>query len=233
MSGKQRKLELSVPQIVGSALAALTAAVAASYLGTAGTLIGAAMMSLASTVVADVYTHYLKRTGDKVKQHTVIAWRGQSGDAKAGGRRRWARVGMAAALVFTVSMGSILIYELIADRTVADQVAGRTREEAGKGQGKKDRRDGRAVGEPRHERPVTRLPSPTPSPGPSTGAVATPTPSGSAVVTPTPSGGGTGSAEPSPPSTPDPTPSDTPTSVLSPSPPSETPHPPSQERRSR
>ncbi|WP_336205849.1 hypothetical protein [Nonomuraea sp. LPB2021202275-12-8] len=73
MSGEQRKFELSVPQIGGSALAAVTAAVAASYLGVAGTVIGAAIVSVASTVASAVYTHYLQRTGEKVKQHTVIA----------------------------------------------------------------------------------------------------------------------------------------------------------------
>ncbi|MFI7463932.1 hypothetical protein [Nonomuraea sp. NPDC049646] len=209
MSGKQRRLELSVPQIVGSALAAVTAAVAASYLGTAGTVIGAAMMSVASTVIADVYTHYLKRTGDRVKRRTAVALRGR--------RPRWARVGGAAALVFTVSMGSIVIYEVIADRTVADQVAGRAPGEAGRAPGRKDRRDGRAAGEPRHERPATRPPSPTPSPGPSAGSSATPTPSVPVTVTPTPTPGGTGSAGPSPTATPDATPSDpVPTALPSP-----------------
>ncbi|MEV3978929.1 hypothetical protein [Nonomuraea sp. NPDC049758] len=75
MTGEQRKFELSVPQILGSALAAVTAAVAASYLGVAGTVIGAAVVSIASTVASAVYTHYLKRTGDRVKQHTLSAWR--------------------------------------------------------------------------------------------------------------------------------------------------------------
>ncbi|MER6578334.1 hypothetical protein [Nonomuraea sp. NPDC001023] len=74
MTGEQRKFELSVPQILGSALAAVTAAVAASYLGVAGTVIGAAVVSVASTVASAVYTHYLKRTGDRVKQHTLSAW---------------------------------------------------------------------------------------------------------------------------------------------------------------
>ncbi|TDD44607.1 hypothetical protein E1286_26665 [Nonomuraea terrae] len=75
MSGEPRKFELSIPQIVGSALAAVTAAVAASYLGVAGTVIGAAVVSIASTVATAVYTHYLKRTEERVKQRTlVIRW---------------------------------------------------------------------------------------------------------------------------------------------------------------
>ncbi|MFD1537978.1 hypothetical protein [Nonomuraea guangzhouensis] len=163
MSGEQRKFELSVPQIAGSALAAVTAAVGASYLGVGGTVIGAALMSVASTVATAVYTHYLKRTGDKVKQHTVIAWReygperppaerdegqgelatavrttvreaeesrGESTlvmapiEVPAPRRVPWAKTGVAAALVFGVSMGGILAYQTIAQTTVHDQLTG-------------------------------------------------------------------------------------------------------------
>lgn len=205
MSGKQRKLELSVPQIVGSALAALTAAVAASYLGVAGTVIGAAMMSLASTIAADVYTHYLKRTGDKVKQHTAVAWHARAG--RTGRKVPWGRLGAAAAVVFAVSMGSILIYQVITDRTVADQVAGRGRDEAGRPV-KKERRDGRAAGAPRQDRTATRSPSPTPSPTPSATPVTTPTSTSTPTVTPTPTPVVTGSPGPSAPATPDASPSD-------------------------
>ncbi|MFI9590052.1 hypothetical protein [Nonomuraea sp. NPDC052265] len=82
MTAEQRKFELSVPQILGSALAAVTAAVAASYLGVAGTVIGAAVVSIASTVASAVYTHYLKRTGDRVKQHTLSAWHEEQEEGK-------------------------------------------------------------------------------------------------------------------------------------------------------
>ena len=58
MGGEQRKFELTGPQIVGSTLAAVTAAVAASYLGVAGTVIGAALVSAGTTVGTAVYTHY-------------------------------------------------------------------------------------------------------------------------------------------------------------------------------
>ncbi|WP_327090902.1 hypothetical protein OIE66_09825 [Nonomuraea sp. NBC_01738] len=80
MSGEQRRFELSVPQVLGGALAAVTAAVAASFLGVAGTVIGAAVASIASTVGSAIYTHYLKRTGEKVKEHTVLAWREHTED---------------------------------------------------------------------------------------------------------------------------------------------------------
>ncbi|MBN6055314.1 hypothetical protein JYK22_25480, partial [Nonomuraea sp. RK-328] len=80
MGGEQPKFELSVPQIGGSALAAVTAAVAASKLGVAGTVIGAAVVSVASTVGTAVYTHYLKRTGDQVIRRTAIVRRHQERD---------------------------------------------------------------------------------------------------------------------------------------------------------
>ncbi|MGV9330341.1 hypothetical protein [Streptosporangium sandarakinum] len=65
MGGEQR-FDLSLPQIIGGALATMTAAVAASYLGVAGTVIGAAVMSVGSTVGGAVYTHYLKQTGSRL-----------------------------------------------------------------------------------------------------------------------------------------------------------------------
>jgi hypothetical protein len=189
---EHRRLELGIPQIVGSALAALTAAVAASYLGVAGTVIGAAAMSFASTVITEVYAHYLKRTGDKVKQHTQSIWRDRSEQEPRGGLP-WLRLGLAATLVFAVSMGAILIYQEIADRTVADQVAGKPR--------KKDKPDKTPDKRDKHAEPHRRAPSeedpaappasPARSPAPSRSPVAertpTPTPTTAAPVTSTPS----------------------------------------------
>jgi hypothetical protein len=48
-------------------MAALTGAIAASSLGIAGTIIGAAVMSLASTVGAAVYKHYLARSNERLR----------------------------------------------------------------------------------------------------------------------------------------------------------------------
>jgi hypothetical protein len=48
-------------------LAALTGAVTASRLGIAGTIIGAAFMSLASTVGSAVYKHYLTRSNERLR----------------------------------------------------------------------------------------------------------------------------------------------------------------------
>lgn len=59
-------LGLSVPQLLGGAGAAVSSAVVASYLGVAGTLIGAALGSIVSTVCAALYTNSLKSAHDKL-----------------------------------------------------------------------------------------------------------------------------------------------------------------------
>jgi hypothetical protein len=64
MSG--RRIELSATQVVASMLAAVTGAIAASYTGIAGTVIGVAVMSVASTAGAAVYKHYLARSQEKL-----------------------------------------------------------------------------------------------------------------------------------------------------------------------
>src|SRR5690242_17848038 len=66
MSGP-RGLHLSGTQVIASVLATLTGAIAASYLGVAGTLIGAALGSIASTMGTEVYRHYLLRSQEGLK----------------------------------------------------------------------------------------------------------------------------------------------------------------------
>jgi hypothetical protein len=70
---KRRKPELSATQLAASGLATATVAVGTSYLGVAGTLIGAALTSVATTAGASVYQHYL----DRGKTRTVTLLRNQ------------------------------------------------------------------------------------------------------------------------------------------------------------
>ena len=63
----RRRLDVTATQAVASMMAALTGAIAASGLGIAGTIIGAAFMSLASTVGAAVYKHYLARSNERLR----------------------------------------------------------------------------------------------------------------------------------------------------------------------
>lgn len=65
-----RRLNLSATQVCASALAAITATVAASYLGIAGTVIGAAVASVLTVVGNAVYSHSIQSTRERVR--TVV-----------------------------------------------------------------------------------------------------------------------------------------------------------------
>jgi hypothetical protein len=65
MSG--RRVDVSATQVIASMLAAVTGAVAASTLGIAGTIIGTAVMSVASTAVAAIYKHYIGRSRERLR----------------------------------------------------------------------------------------------------------------------------------------------------------------------
>lgn len=71
--GKERLLGLSVPQLLGGAGAAVSSAVVASYLGVAGTLIGAALGSIVSTVSAALYTNWVRSAHDKLPTPRRVA----------------------------------------------------------------------------------------------------------------------------------------------------------------
>ncbi len=64
----EQKFELSPAQVTGSALAAMSGAFLASYLGTAGTIIGAVVGSLVATIGTAAYTWWLRRTSEAVKR---------------------------------------------------------------------------------------------------------------------------------------------------------------------
>ncbi|MFJ1598450.1 hypothetical protein [Streptomyces sp. NPDC088261] len=69
----QKRLDLSVPQVAGSAVAAITAAVLASQLGVYGTIIGAGVVSVVATCGASVFQHVFRRTGERIRVVTVQA----------------------------------------------------------------------------------------------------------------------------------------------------------------
>ncbi|MFE9339505.1 hypothetical protein [Streptomyces sp. NPDC007063] len=68
-SGK--RLELSLAQVLGSAVAAVVAAFAAGQLGVYGTFLGAGVMSLVATSGGPVFQHFFSRTGEQIKEVTV------------------------------------------------------------------------------------------------------------------------------------------------------------------
>src|SRR4051812_44028724 len=64
---RTRRFDLSATQVLASALAAITATVAASYLGVSGTVIGAAVASVLTVIGNAVYGHSLRTTGNRVR----------------------------------------------------------------------------------------------------------------------------------------------------------------------
>src|SRR4051812_13710605 len=61
------RIGVSTVQVGASAAAAVTSALAASFFGVAGTLIGAAFGSIVSTVAGALYSDYLRRAGERIK----------------------------------------------------------------------------------------------------------------------------------------------------------------------
>ncbi|MFF7753092.1 hypothetical protein ACFZCP_28455 [Streptomyces sp. NPDC007971] len=144
----RKRIELSVPQVAGSALAAVVAAKMASYFGVYGTILGAGLVSVVATCGGSVFQHFFKRTGEQIRDVTVTS-RPQGQDAQgqvpaAPGKftegtvyrarvRSWKRPVLAAALVFGVTMAGITTYELVngssfsggTGTTVSDAVGGR------------------------------------------------------------------------------------------------------------
>lgn len=93
MSGG-RRFEVSGTQIVAGVLATVTGAIAASYLGVAGTVIGAAVMSVASTGGGAIYKYFLGRTAERVREAAPVITQRTVERATAVGARSAARLGV-------------------------------------------------------------------------------------------------------------------------------------------
>jgi hypothetical protein len=76
---KAKALDLSVTQILGGALAAMTAAALGAQLSVAGTLVGAALASIIAAVAGSLYTASIRRTRDKVK---TVFWTGEPNEVE-------------------------------------------------------------------------------------------------------------------------------------------------------
>ncbi|MEV0966328.1 hypothetical protein AB0J25_27740 [Streptomyces sp. NPDC049910] len=141
---KVRRLDLSVPQVAGSALAAVAAAVLASRLGVYGTILGAGVVSVVATCGGSLFQHLFRRTGEQIRGATrqarprgprppggspeagPAAYReppapGEFGEAtthgtRVRGRRRSV---LAAAVAFVLAMVGITGYELASGRDLS------------------------------------------------------------------------------------------------------------------
>ncbi|WP_282082167.1 hypothetical protein [Streptomyces tendae] len=137
--GESRRIDLSVPQVAGSALAAVVAAKLASSFGVYGTIAGAGLISVVATCGGSVLQHFFKRTGEQIRvKRTVAAVRTggrtasvpaavvppASGDFTEGTvyrarTRGWRRPLVAAALVFGVTMAGITVYEVASGQNLS------------------------------------------------------------------------------------------------------------------
>ncbi|MEU2871755.1 hypothetical protein ABZ769_21490 [Streptomyces olivoreticuli] len=70
---KKKRLELSLAQVAGSALAAVVAALLAGKLGVYGTVLGAGVVSVVATSGGTIFQHFFKRTGEQLREATVQA----------------------------------------------------------------------------------------------------------------------------------------------------------------
>jgi hypothetical protein len=71
----ERALDLSFTKIAGGALAAVTTAVAASFLGVTGTLTGAAFGSIVSSIAAAVYAASIKTAHTRIRSTRTLVTR--------------------------------------------------------------------------------------------------------------------------------------------------------------
>ncbi|MFF5971523.1 hypothetical protein ACFY7C_08330 [Streptomyces sp. NPDC012769] len=233
---EKKRFDLSVPQVAGSAVAAVFAAKLASTLGVYGTIVGAGVISVIATCGGPLLQHLFKRTGEQMRGATVTRPRlrragtlreaapheaapheaashgsgadGEFGEPTTHGTRvrGWKRPAAGAAVVFLIAMGGITAYELTSGQDLSGAKGTTTFGSVVRGQGGGD--EGADKGEER--RPGGGgTPSSTPSADTGRGDRGEPTGSG----TPTPGGDsgtgtgtGTGSATPDPTSTPTPTP---------------------------
>lgn len=124
MQGQDQKtLQLSIAQILAGALASVSAAIAASLFGVAGTLIGAALTSIVATVGGAIYMHSIERARARVRWRRnprtgeLIA---EPAAPAAGAPRRTMRwLAAAAALMFLLAVGSLTAVEAVAKAPVA------------------------------------------------------------------------------------------------------------------
>ncbi len=131
-----RRIDLSVPQVAGSALAAVVAAKLASSFGVYGTILGAGLISVVATCGGSVLQHFFKRTGEQLRvkrtgavRTAPVAVQGAvpamspgeftEGTVYRARAKGWKRPLVAAALVFGVTMGGITAYELVSGENLS------------------------------------------------------------------------------------------------------------------
>jgi len=133
---------INFPKVIAGTLAAVSAAVVGSFLGVAGTVVGAAVASLVGSVGTEIYERSLHRGAEKLQTlaptfikapaavgtpHVAAATEDDlpSHTVPEEARKRqirWGRVAMIAGALFVLAMGSLTIFELVTGKSVASTV---------------------------------------------------------------------------------------------------------------
>jgi hypothetical protein len=135
---------INIPKTIGAALAAVCAAVVGSFLGVAGTLIGAALASIVGTIGTEIYERSIKKGGKKLQTLApvfikapaavgtppVAAATEEDSPSHTVAPRpqiRWRRVVLVAGAVFVLAMGALTVVELFTHKSVASMVGNGTK----------------------------------------------------------------------------------------------------------
>lgn len=196
---KKKRVDLSLPQVAGSAVAAVVAAKLASYFGVYGTILGAGVVSAIATCGGTVFQHFFKRTGEQLRDVTVqakprpqrapVPGEFTEGTVHRARVKSWKRPAVAAALVFGVTMAGITTYELVSGQSFGGDGRSTTVGDALKGSGSSSKSE---PGTTPSTGSSSREPSATDSTPPTDGGArtgATQGDGGATTPTPTPSSG--------------------------------------------
>ncbi len=126
--------QLRVPKLLAGALAAVTAAVVASFFGAEGTLIGAALGSILVAPAEALYTRSLA-SAHTLARRSLLRRVGQGAGEDAASKAhpgpiRWRRVAVAAVAAFGIAVGVITGTEAVAQQPLASLVGSRSRQAA-------------------------------------------------------------------------------------------------------
>lgn len=131
---RDRFFGLSPAQVAGSGLAAATSALAASFLGVAGTLIGALVGSVVATIASAVYSHSFRRAGQRLRVMRPVPVSGSassqprvvSGPARREPRRSWRRVALGVVVGAALALGAITGIEGLLGHPISNSSGGGT-----------------------------------------------------------------------------------------------------------
>ena len=133
---------IDLTKTIAGTLAAVSAAVVGSFLGVAGTLVGAAVASIVGSVGTELYHRWIDRSSKKIKSTFVTAPAAVGTPPVAGAEHespaepppapaprqiRWGRVAMVAGALFALAMGTLTAFELVTGKSAADAMGNSSR----------------------------------------------------------------------------------------------------------